>query len=384
MKSFEEVKKEFENLTENFENIVASLMVDEKLTELAAKHPLYEIEPFFTEHNNEFIDENSPSVLINSEQDFNPEKDDYYIFKINLETRKAHYRKLYLGSGISYDTVFEYHDDYHKSTTIYINPDLKKAIKLCYLFFNEGMPDHYIECSEYGVLSKKYQSEEHRLLGYTMENIGTGYIFDVKFEYNFDGALETIIESYRGDGKPRIIFKRPDKSFTIEKALQIIEDQLVEEITEQIQTNVKIDEKVYCILLEYTLQHPFPPTIGIGVESEMKENMEIYELYNAPDMQYFSESDTIDIDLYTFNLEEAYLFVDRAYDNMKLSDEEYENMSHQVREVYLRICKRLIHMNFDKSFTKTENFLVLARDFEACNEEEYFEEMNGYKKENSL
>jgi hypothetical protein len=384
MKSFEEIKKEFATLTESFESLTAPLMVDEKLVELAAKHALYEIEPFFSEHNNEFMDENSPSVLINSEEDFNPEKDDYYIFKVNLETRKAHYRKLYLGSGISYDTVFEYHDEYYKSATIYINPELKKSIKLCYLFFKDGMPDHHIECSEYGVLSKKYYSEDQRLLGYTMENIGTGYIFDVKFEYNYEGALQSIIESYRGDGKPRTIFKRPGKNENIDDTLQLIEDQLVEEIADQIQSKVQIDEKVYCVLLEYTLQHPFPPTIGIGVESEMKENMELYELYNAPDMQYFSEGDNLDIDLYPSALEDAYLFIDRVYDNMKLSDEEYEKMSQRVKEVYLKICKRLMHMNFDKSFAKTHNFLVLARDFEACNEGEYFIEMNDYKKEKGL
>ena len=63
-------------------------------------------------------------------------------------------------------------------------------------------------------------------------------------------------------------------------------------------------------------------------------------------------------------------------------DEEASNVwKQQVFDTYLRVCQRLMHFDFSKSFTQTENFLVMARDFEQCNEEDFYKKMKEFKKE---
>ena len=127
--------------------------------------------------------------------------------------------------------------------------------------------------------------------------------------------------------------------------------------------------------------------MGIGVVADLDGEIledELHERYNAPDMRYFSEDDTIAIDLFTPALEEAYLFYNRVYNIDAISDEDFTTWEEQTKALYLRICKRLMHFDFSGSFTKADGFLVVARDFEACNEEEYHNEMQTYKQEMSI
>ena len=386
MKSTEEIQEEFDNLPESYDMMKAIALERDSLVEMAAKHPLYEIEPFFLQLNNEFYDDDY-SFLIETEDDYNPEKDELYTLWVDMELRKTFYRVHHLGASTSYETTFEYHEDYYKSVTVFINSNGIKPIKLAYLYFNEDVPDVYIECSTYGMIEKKYQSEDYQLNGYKMSTPGTDYEYDVQFEYDYDGALERITGKSIDDANSKIIFQRPDKSQNMEDTLTIIEDHLVEEITDQIQKKVKLDRRIYCILLEYTMQGPFPPTVAMGLESEVEgvwDEAKIHEYYNAPEMHYFSETGMLPIDLYSEELEKAYIFFNQNYDIMNLTDQEFNHWEEQVKQLYLRVCKRIIHMDFSMSFIKTDNFLVIAKDFEASNEEDYYQEMMKYKKEKGL
>lgn len=386
MKSIDEIQEEFDNLPDSYEMMKAIALERDNLVEMAAKHPLYEIEPFFLQLNNEFYDHDH-SFLIETEDDYNPEKDELYTHWIDMELRRTFYRVHHLGSSTSYETTFEYHVDYYKSATVFINNNGIKPIKLAYLYFNEDVPDTYIECSTYGMISKKYQSEDYQLNGYKMSMPGTDYEYDVQFEYNYDGALERITGKSIDDASSKIIFQRPDKSQNMADTLATIEDQLVEEITDQIQKKVRIDRKIYCILLEYTMQGPFPPVVALGLESEVEgvwDETKIHEYYNAPEMHYFSETGMLPIDLYSEELEKAYIFFNQNYDIMNLTDQEFDRWEEQIKQLYLRVCKRIIHMDFSMSFIKANNFLVIAKDFEASNEEECYREMMKYKKEKGL
>src|SRR5690606_37605241 len=115
MITFEEIQKEFDELTTTFEAEKAATIEDKTLHTMLAKHPLYEIEPYFMEHNNEFMDENSPSYLIGSEDDYDPENDQLYELKVNLEDRKVYFRTEIFGGGVSYDTVFSYSNECYRS-----------------------------------------------------------------------------------------------------------------------------------------------------------------------------------------------------------------------------------------------------------------------------
>ena len=139
------------------------------------------------------------------------------------------------------------------------------------------------------------------------------------------------------------------------------------------------------------MQGPFPPTIAFGITPEIDGNFddkELYELYNAPDMQYFSENDEpnpINIDFYPIHIQPNYLITTSYGENIPWQNEEiYGLWEKQVFDTYLRVCKRLMHFDFSKSFTKTENFLVMARDFEQCNENDFYKELSFYKEEKNF
>ncbi|MCX2681961.1 hypothetical protein OOZ15_18565 [Galbibacter sp. EGI 63066] len=380
MKTIEPLEQEFKRLPENFEKMKDAVLSKEGLVKMMAKHALYEIEPFYFEHWNEYMEEGEVLVVF-SEDDFNPKTDDLYTHWVDVGDRKIHFRRWHIGKTTYYDTVFEYHDDYVKSATVFFSSEEIKPIKLAYMEYKNGMPYHYIEAVEGGTVHKEYRVEDQELAGYFMYSGSkdVDYKEDVKFEYDPNGSgLNRIVLIDPKNDTERLISQRPKKGQNMEDVLAQLEENLVEEITQQIQEKVRIEEeKVYCVLLQHCVQGPFPPAVAIGLESEYDEEC----LLGAADLRYFSEDGTLPLDLYTPEIEEAEVFVRQKRDMMKLSEEEYEAWEEELKAFYLRVCKRIFHMNFSKSFTKTDHFIVYANDIDAWNAEEYIAEMRAYTAE---
>jgi hypothetical protein len=381
---YAKIKDEFDAITNQFVEKEIDILSDENLITIQSKYNLHEIQPYHTELYNQVLPPDT-KLTIESEEDFNPETDDLYEYKINLENRKAYLKREHYGGGVFYSTLYEYTDEYHKSCQVYQNQESIKAISLHYLYFKEGMPYQFVECSEYGMSLKTYTCEGEYITSYKLEWPNYDHYCIGELTYDAAGNLEKITETAT-DGRVRVLFDTTVSTKDMEEVLAELEDFLVENIADQILEKVKITEPVYCILFEYTMQGPFPPTIAFGITSEIEgkfEDKELYELYNAPDMQYFSENDDpnpIDIDFYPADIQSSYLFTTSYGEKIPFQDEEAcELWEKQVFDTYLRVCKRLMHFDFSESFTKAENFLVMARDFEKCNEEDFYKEVQGYK-----
>lgn len=384
MNIFEDIQLEFDNMVAKFETVRGEILRDEILQDRVTKHPFYEIEPFFAEHKNEFLEEESISKMPAATEDFNAAIYDYYTLKVSMETGKLYIRTLHLGEGISDETVFQYNEAHYKSFRIYNHPSGKRPLKLSCLYFKKGLPDVFVQCSPYGCVWKRYIVENNRISGYELKNSNNAYVVHVEYYYNKTGSLDLIKQKYPGCSKVDIIFKRPEKDDNIEDILRKIEDYLVDRIAKNILQNVKLNENVYCILLEYCIQAAFPPVIGIGVESDIKGNIRdksIEEIYNAPEMQYFTEDETLAIDINEEKIQYAYLFYQRAYENRKFKGESFEYWEDSVKQVYLNVIKRLMKVDFFPSFTKADNFLVLAKDYDAWNVEEFYNEMIEFRNE---
>lgn len=381
---YAKIKEEFDAITDQFVEKEIDVLSDENLITIQSKYNLHEIQPFFAELYNQVLPPDT-KLTIESEADFNPETDDLYEYKISLENRKAYLKREHHGGGIFYSTLYEYTNEYHKSYEVYQNQESIKAISLHYLYFKDGMPYQFIECSEYGMSLKTYTCEGNFIKSYKLEWPNYDHYCIGELTYDGEGNLVMITET-ASDGRIRIVYDAKASDQDIEKAVSELEDFLVENIADQILEKVKIAEPVYCILFEYTMQGPFPPTIAFGITSEIEgnfEDKELYELYNAPDMQYFSENDEpnpIDIDFYPIEIQSHYLITTSYGEKISMQDDQaFELWEKQVFDTYLRVCKRLMHFDFSKSFTKSENFLVMARDFEKCNEEDFYKEMQHYK-----
>ncbi|MEH0152833.1 hypothetical protein V6R21_01740 [Limibacter armeniacum] len=264
----ENIAHEFEQLVQNFNDMKTAVLSQEGLTEIQAKHALYEIEPFFSEHNNDYLDPEQ-SLLIFSEEDFNPQTDDLYTHWVNLAQRNTQFRRWHMGESTYYDTVFEYHDNYIKSATVFFSPTMVKPCKLAYLNLAENVPQHYIEITEYGIVNKKYQSEDRVLLGYTMTS--ADHVWDVKFEYTPDGAaLDRIVQTHQGSnfsGERKQFFTQTDnntvqlnkKYFAI---FSIILTASILVITYVLGNHLYTDFNLWAV---YQYQHSWLNYINIGV-----------------------------------------------------------------------------------------------------------------------
>ncbi len=387
---YKQIQEEFNLLPDTFAAKEKTVLTDETLITLQSKYNLYEIQPYYAELANEVLPKEA-KLIIESDDDFDPATDDLYEYKINLENRKVFLKREYFGEEVFYTTLYEYTDAYHKSFSVYQNKGELKAVNLKYLYFRDGQPYQFIECSEYAILLKTYTCEGSFITRYKQEWPDYEHHCIGELSYDPDGSLVKITETV-SDGRVRIVYEAGAAVKNIEVVLEELENFLVENIADQILEKVRINAPVYCLLFEYTLQGPFPPTLAIGLASEIEgafEDHAAYELYNAPDMQYFSEhdeeSDTLEIDFYPLYIQSAYLTTTAYGENISWEDEETTSLwAQQVKDVYLRVCKRLMHFDFSSSFVRSEHFLVMARDFEQCNEEEFFGEMMKYKKEKGL
>ncbi|WP_103072684.1 hypothetical protein [Aquimarina sediminis] len=384
--SIYKVEREFEKITDHHAKMLVEVNAKEA-TSLYSIANLYDIEPFFAELQGERLE--NPTFIL-SDDDFDPEDDDLYLYTLDLEDKKVFLKQLILGKSLSYDTFFDYKKDVIKSTSIYVNKKERKAIKLCYLFLENRMPDLYIECSQYGVQAKKYRKDKNVLLGYDLflkdskqPHCTVDFIYNQKEE-----TLERIEQKQYGDRKNKLVlYQRQDPEKDIDATLQQIEDYLVKETYKQISNLPNLKEQVYCILFEYNMQGVFPPTIAIGLEKERGAektlgNYEIWDHYNAPDMYYFSEDETLDVNYYDEKIQREYLFVDQI--NSRVKSKDFSDWKNKVLETYLRIAKRLMHMDFSGCFEKTNDFLIMVRDFEEYNNEECFTVLKKYKEENKL
>jgi len=388
-KLFAQIQGEFSLISATYADREEAILSDDKLVTFHSKYNLYEIEPYYAQITNQVLRPDM-KLIIESEDDYDPEVDDLYDYLVNLENRRTYLRKQHYGDGIFYGTVYEYHESYYKSFTIYQNDEELKTTNLCYLYFKDGMPYQYIECTEYGTSLKTYTCEDGIIKSYKLEWSNMEEFCIGELSYDIDGALTKIVETV-SDGRSRIIFDAGVETTDIDTVLSELEDFLVENIADQIIEKVRIPEPVYCVLFEYTMQGPFPPTIAFGLASEISgkfEDNELYELYNAPDMEYFSENDepnSVQIDFYPMEIQTHYLAVDSYNENMPWDNVEMsEEWESKVKQTYTNVCKRLMHYDFSMAFQKTEYFLVMARDFEQCNEEEFYEVLSKYKKAKGL
>jgi|GEM_PF-1699117 len=388
---YAQIQEEFDRIADTFSQKEKEILEDENLIILQSKYNLHDIQPYHAQLTNETLPPDA-KLIIESEEDFDPELDDLYDYRIDFESRKAYLKRLHFGEDVFYSTIYEYDEDeeYHKSFSIYQNNGNIKATNLSYLYFRDGLPYQFIECTEYGISLKTYTCDDTFIKSYKLEWPDYDHHCIGELSYNPDGDLIKIVETV-SDGRVRLLFEAGLETRDIETVLEELENFLVENIADQILEKVSIEEPVYCILFEYTMQGPFPPTIAFGVASEIEGTFEDHapcELYNAPDMRYFSEHDKprlVNIDFYPEDIQSAYLITTAHSTNIPWQDEEAsETWEQQVKDVYLRVCKRLMHFDFSSSFTKTAHFLVMARDFEQCNEEELFEEMMKYKREKGL
>lgn len=172
----------------------------------------------------------------------------------------------------------------------------------------------------------------------------------------------------------------------LKKSLQVVLENskhaLIKVINESMLLQDPTEDEISWLLLEFTLEYPFPPTLGLAQKAETErltgEDEHPLIAYNSPDLELFSEDQTIVVDFHSYD--ELFSTVDQL-----LEEIEYEDRQPFIFQLYVDVCKALMLESSNWKHLKLSNdFHVTARDYEICDEAEYLKKLLPKKSFNKI
>ena len=284
--------------------------------------------------------------------------------------------KWLMGDDVSYDTAFYQLGDWACRQQIYRNGDDVKPIVIEFLKKDaEGYPLTFITAREYGVKVSDYEwsAAGVRIIERSarMPDAGvapelTPYMESL-VEFSVDGEVEVI----RNLTQNSIAYDRSHEALSLQEMLEQARSALHDKILADLQAT-PIANTVSCFLFEYSDQGPLPPTIALIQPHEITDSGDDYPLLwlNAPDCELFTEDDFDGIRLHG---EHDALF-DRI--NAQIDELDYEQADQIMVDFYLTLCRQLeTSLRASRLLTVTADFFVTAREFSACNEATFLQQL---------
>ncbi|VAW72314.1 hypothetical protein MNBD_GAMMA10-372 [hydrothermal vent metagenome] len=359
-----ELLQAYDQLVAKHESRLQRLEDNEYLISYAA-HDFFSIEPFYHEMNS--IPTSQAKFYAHMEE--LPE--DGYTYICAIVNHKLAYVRNAFGPDTYYDSFFSYDNNETWRLEIYVNEQGKKPVKVERLIRDENGANVSFETySEHG-----YQKFDYKYTP-TGLNISAAY-FDSKHNHHMDRQFQVLID-YTDNSVESIleientshtlIYDKTLANAPIEDLLKHVQSSIVQTILTELEKSHEIESQIDYMLLEYTMQHPFPPTFALDSQPVLNEGDYPLGMYNAPDMQYFSEEDlVVDFDNDSVLYDSINSQLNALYDD---SDEAYEQTANRVFNAYAEICRELNKRmpKFVKKIKLSDEFHVLARDFEQCNE----------------
>ncbi|MCB2388395.1 hypothetical protein [Thalassolituus alkanivorans] len=298
------------------------------------------------------------------------------IIVVALQGRQLHATKYLIGDDVSYDTAFYQLGDWSCRQQIYRNGAEVKPIVIEFLKKDaEGYPVTFITAREYGLKVGDYEWSEAgvRIIERSarMPEVGvapelTPYMESL-VEFSSTGEVEII----RNLTQNSIVYDRSHEALSLADMLEQASSALHDKILADLQA-APVANTVGCFLFEYSDQGPLPPTIALIQPHEITQEEDDYPLLwlNAPDCELFTEDDFDGIRLHG---EHDALF-DRI--NAQIEELDYEQADQLIVAFYLTLCRRLQDSLLSSSLLQTtEDFFVTAREFAACNEAVFLQQL---------
>lgn len=133
------------------------------------------------------------------------------------------------------------------------------------------------------------------------------------------------------------------------------------------------EDEISWLLLEFTLEYPFPPALGLAQKNETErltgEDDHPLIAYNCADLELFSENQTVLLEFDPY--EELFATADQL-----LEEIEYEDRQPFMFQLYVDVCKALMLESSNWTQLKlADDFHVTARDYEMCDEAHYLKKL---------
>lgn len=357
-----ELAIKFEELAKKYPQWLKDVESKETLLGFTAAD-FFSFEPFYAELNHLSKDD----FKIHFEVDQVPEGD---IYQIDIEEGKVAFSRLFCGGEVYYDSFFFYGEKEKWRFQIYTNGVETKPI------FVEK-----VELGEYNepIKFQRYDQHHYREQLYTngIEDCvivakyfsKTGELYSeeqLNVSFN-EGKVASIINETRN----KTVFNIEQTENNLNELLEKCHDVLVEKFIAGVEKEKLTKYDICALLIEYNLQHVFPPSIGFAQtkekDDEFNEDYPPMTWLNAPDMELF------------FECEFFYDGGDDAlYDetNARLDKIEYEEQKEIVFQFYAKLCRTLkTSEKFNSFLNTTDDYFVTACDFEEGNHDKFLDEL---------
>jgi len=319
---------------------------------------VFSCEPYYAELNKLGVDDfefypNSDSIVQGE------------LHAVYIQDGKIIFARYFCAEDIYYDSFFFYNDKVNHRFQIYTNGIETKTIFVEKLIINEDhTPRIFSRIDQYGFSEQIYQHERHHCnikKSYFSKNGERHSKENIKVVYT-ENQVSTIHNLTRGI----TVFDRQQNEEDLPQLLQKCHDLLIKKIQIGVKKANICEQDICALLLEYNLQHAFPPSIGFAQKKEQKhcDNKGYVPLswLNAPDMALFYECE--------------FFFPDEKglYDeiNAKFAAFDYESQEKQIFDFYIRLCKRLKTCSeLNALLNTTKDYFVTACDFEAGNHQDF-------------
>lgn len=373
------LQSRFDELGEQYGSLIAELDNNEYIFAFTAGD-FFSLQPF----NNELSGMGSSDLEFFDSLDKVPGE---RVFQCAIKDGKIVFCREWCGEENYYDSFFQYQGNMSRRLHYYINGeniDVKGIEEL--VVAEDNYSREFKRWGYFGNERIVYNRSEKGLLGVsTIFDQNLEELSSSNFEFEINGSFN-LHRAYSVNGNGRVLIY--DKSITyisLKKLLDKAAVQLASEILESCSHDIMRGKKIECMLLEYSMQQPLPPTIAFVQEREIqaaKDDMPLSWL-NAPDLELFSENNQPPLpcentSIYsTINSHIDKMIISELLDsNGKCSGEENDTTEPEkiVFGFYVKLCKLLrLKLYQVDSLSLSKNFFVVARDYEQCNELDYLE-----------
>lgn len=346
---FSEIKKAYQSIKKETENQVESWFW--------AADTLHSLEPFYFEEHRY-----KKAKKLKEEP---ADKSNKYHYGLNHLNEVILIRQY---TGLKREVYYEtfYHRESNKIETYHFDYwEDKKLHNLTVYYYEDTQLRHHVQLTEDGWHTCDYYYDQGKLTKKLMKTSPEAdYVpEDRTFEYNYDqfGILSQINEG------THFHYRKADQKITFPQLTDLVIEKLFELIKKNL-LELKPQEELFCIYLNYGNQALFPPSLAMGTEEERKKWLTEHGkrakwlIWNPSDYRIDHE---LEMDQESRNLFELYN-----------QETEMQNKSSLAKKAIAGVAMRLKGCLQEFNIRQTPDFVIVASDYEMADLKKNFKLIN--------
>ncbi|HWV16459.1 MAG TPA: hypothetical protein VN030_13580 [Cellvibrio sp.] len=359
-----------------------------KLSEAFADADFFTLEPF----NAELYNIDTSTFSLHASQDQLSSSSVFHCF-LDMSEKRMYFYREWLGKDVYYDCFFEYSENTKTRLVYHVKNETITPIALETLYRDDsGRYVSFAKRDLYYCFHCDYTYKANRVQIHKTHYDEQGKeSFQQQFLVTMHSQPPAIRFIHSIEGKDQIlIYDGSLSNQTLEHLLALAQKQLTQDILQACQDPDLSHTEMHCLLLEFTMQGPFPPTLAFAQTKEVSNLADEHPLawLNAPDLELFMEINSAEGDsLYQQINGRIAALTDAEYqqslDRGDESDGDGEDEQNEPTEstteqlifaFYVKLCKSLtLKLRQLDDLNLTPQFYACARDFEQCNEVEFLQ-----------